>query len=79
MTEDDLGKDSIKEAILKLNKEEISKKLDIDMYTLNDILDAFAAPLRDIRDSYDGLKQEVISCILRISKLVMSLMVQLEM
>ena len=56
MTEDDLGKDSIKEAISKLNKEEISKKLDIDMYTLNDILDAFAAPLRDIRDSYDGLK-----------------------
>ena len=26
------------------------------MYTLNDILDAFVAPLRDIRDSYQGLK-----------------------
>ena len=30
--------------------------LSIDMFTLNDILDAFEKPLRDIRDSYPGLK-----------------------
>jgi uncharacterized protein len=26
------------------------------MYTLNDIIEAFKAPLRDIRDDYEGLK-----------------------
>ncbi|MBQ3253151.1 MAG: RNA-binding transcriptional accessory protein [Acholeplasmatales bacterium] len=51
-----LGTNEIKEEISKLDKTEISKKLSIDMYTLNDILDAFIAPLRDIRESYDGLK-----------------------
>lgn len=51
-----LGSDEIKEAIAKLDKTEISKALALDMYTLNDILDAFAAPLRDIRDDYQGLK-----------------------
>lgn len=51
-----LGSDEMKEAIAKLDKTEISKTLALDMYTLNDILDAFAAPLRDIRDDYQGLK-----------------------
>ncbi len=51
-----LGSDEIKGAIANLDKLEISKQLDIDMYTLNDILDAFIAPLRDIRDDYQGLK-----------------------
>lgn len=51
-----LGSDEMKEAIAKLDKTEISKALALDMYTLNDILDAFAAPLRDIRDDYQGLK-----------------------
>lgn len=51
-----LGSDEMKEAIAKLDKTEISKALALDMYTLNDILDAFAAPLRDIRDNYQGLK-----------------------
>ena len=51
-----LGTNELKEKIKDINKEEISKKLDIDMYTLNDILDSFAEPLRDIRDDYEGLK-----------------------
>ena len=34
-----LGTNELKEKIKDINKEEISKKLDIDMYTLNDILD----------------------------------------
>lgn len=51
-----LGKEEIKEKVKELDKLKISKELDIDMYTLNDILDAFISPLRDIRDSYDGLK-----------------------
>ena len=51
-----LGTDEIKSRISEIDKAKISKELDIDMYTLNDILDAFISPLRDIRDSYDGLK-----------------------
>ena len=51
-----LGTQEIKEKIEGIDKLKISKELDIDMYTLNDILDAFISPLRDIRDSYDGLK-----------------------
>ena len=51
-----LGSEIIKERIEKLDKTEISKLLSIDMYTLNDILDAFISPLRDIREDYDGLK-----------------------
>ena len=51
-----LGTNEIKDKIKDLDKLKISKELDIDMYTLNDILDAFISPLRDIRDSYDGLK-----------------------
>ena len=45
----------LSEKVANCNKLEIAKKVDIDMYTLNDILDAFAMPLRDIRDTYDGL------------------------
>ena len=51
-----LGTNEIKERINNLDKTELSKKINIDMYTLNDILDAFISPLRDIRDSYEGLK-----------------------
>lgn len=51
-----LGTEEIKESISKLDKLAISKEFDIDMYTLNDILDAFVAPLRDIREEYQGLK-----------------------
>ena len=50
-----LGTDLMREKVANCNKLEIAKKVDIDMYTLNDILDAFAMPLRDIRDTYDGL------------------------
>ena len=52
----DLGTEKIREEIKKLDKSQISKDLSIDMFTLNDILDAFEKPLRDIRDSYPGLK-----------------------
>ncbi|MGM9972088.1 MAG: Tex family protein [Anaeroplasmataceae bacterium] len=47
------------EAIDKVNsadKDKIHKELDIDMYTLNDILDAFVAPQRDPRDEYSQPK-----------------------
>ena len=55
LSADDLGSEEIKTKVAELDKMALSKELDIDMYTLNDILDAFIAPLRDIRDDYDGL------------------------
>lgn len=55
LTSSDLGTDKIREEIEKLDKTQISKDLDIDLYTLNDILDSFKAPLRDIREDYQGL------------------------
>ena len=55
LDESALGTDKIKEAVEKLNKQEIMAKLDIDSYTLDDILESFLKPLRDIRDDYKGL------------------------
>lgn len=51
-----LGTEEIKEKVLSLDKIQLSKDINIDMYTLNDILDAFVAPLRDVREDYQGLK-----------------------
>ena len=56
LNEDYLGTEEIKEKIEKLDKSDLVKKLDIDRYTLDDILASFIAPLRDIRDNYEGLK-----------------------
>lgn len=52
----DIGSEEMKEAVSLLDKEVLQKEFEIDKYTLNDILDAFVAPLRDIRDNYPGLK-----------------------
>jgi uncharacterized protein len=38
------------------NKSELKASLEIDTYLLDDILDALANPLRDIRDNYDTPK-----------------------
>ncbi len=51
----DIGTDKIREEVKKLDKTEILKAIDIDIYTLNDIIDSFSAPLRDIREDYQGL------------------------
>ena len=51
----DIGTDKIREEVKKLDKTEILKVIDIDIYTLNDIIDSFSAPLRDIREDYQGL------------------------
>lgn len=56
MNLNDLGTPEIKEKLISIDKEKVSKELNLDLYTLNDIIDCFIAPLRDIRDSYDGLK-----------------------
>lgn len=56
LTTADLGTEQMKEEVAKLDRLSLQKEIDIDAYTLNDILDAFVTPLRDIRDNYPGLK-----------------------
>ncbi|MDE5565599.1 MAG: helix-hairpin-helix domain-containing protein, partial [Anaeroplasmataceae bacterium] len=56
MTPNDLGTEEMKTAVEGLSKDDLIETLKIDKYTLDDILDAFVAPLRDIRDNYNGLK-----------------------
>ncbi|MFU8793491.1 MAG: Tex family protein [Acholeplasmataceae bacterium] len=46
------GKDMIKLLIDQINRDELAKKLNVGIYTLNDILDAFIQPLRDPRDQF---------------------------
>jgi uncharacterized protein len=52
-TKDDIGTEALVEAVKKVNRKELIKGLDVGEYTFNDILDAFIAPLRDPRDSFD--------------------------
>ncbi|RJX24596.1 MAG: RNA-binding transcriptional accessory protein [Acholeplasma sp.] len=46
------GKEIVKEAVSSLDRKKIQEELHVDKYTLDDILDAFIAPLRDPRDQY---------------------------
>lgn len=58
-----LGKESVKEVVENINKEELMNELKVDKYTLEDILDAFIAPMRDPRDEFSQpiLKSDVLS------------------
>lgn len=56
LSSESLGTDEMKEKVASLNRTELVEALNVDRYTLDDILDAFIAPLRDIRDSFPGLK-----------------------
>ena len=49
-----LGSEALKEALSQLDVQDLSKQLNMDEYTLADILDALKAPLRDYRERYDG-------------------------
>lgn len=52
ITSDMFGKDSVKEMISKIDRKKLQEELKVDKYTLDDILDAFIAPLRDPRDQF---------------------------
>ncbi len=49
----DLGTKEVNDVINKTNIEDILNHIDIDKYTLSDILDCFKKPKRDIRDSFN--------------------------
>lgn len=62
LTTNDLGSNELKEKILKINKNEVIEKLNIDQYTLDDIIDCLIKPNRSIRDQYQTplLKKDIL-------------------
>ena len=63
LTTADLGTDKLIKELDKLNIQDTSKLLDIDIYTLNDIIDSLKQPNRDFRDDYDMplLKSDILT------------------
>ncbi|MBP3398777.1 MAG: RNA-binding transcriptional accessory protein [Erysipelotrichaceae bacterium] len=57
-----LGSKELSEALSYMNIYEVSQKLQIDEYTLTDMIEALKAPLRDYRERYDGplLRSDVL-------------------
>ena len=51
-SEEDLGKKELSDRLNSLDVESLSKKLDIDIYTLKDIIESLEKPMRDLRDNY---------------------------
>ncbi len=49
----DLGTYKLQEKLSKINKDEVSRLLNIDKYTLDDIIDSLIKPNRDIRDELE--------------------------
>ncbi len=49
----DLGTKEVNDIVNKANLEDILNHIDIDKYTLSDILECFKKPKRDIRDSFN--------------------------
>ena len=63
MTTKDLGSKELIQALKNLDINDVSKQLDIDLYTLNDIIESLSKPNRDFRDDYDMplLKSDILS------------------
>ena len=61
-SKNDLGSSALKEAVMKANHKELQEHLNVDEYTLADILQAFVAPNRDPRDDLNAplLRQDVL-------------------
>ena len=63
MTTNDLGSKELTNALKSLDTTSVSKELDIDLYTLNDIIDSLERPNRDFRDDYEMplLKSDILT------------------
>ena len=57
------GGEEVKVLVDSINKQQLVKDLNSDIYTISDILDAFVAPLRDPRDEFSQplLKSDVLN------------------
>ena len=60
---DDLGTDKLINKLNTIDEKEVSKMLNIDLYTLNDIIDSLKRPNRDYRDDYQMplLKSDILT------------------
>lgn len=60
---DDLGNQKLVDELSKIDINNISKLLDIDLFTLNDIIDSLKQPNRDYRDDYEMplLKSDILT------------------
>ena len=58
-----MGSDKAMEAIQQSSLDDLSQRFACDTYTLQDIFDHIAQPLRDYRDQYDGplLRSDVLT------------------
>ena len=63
MTTKDLGTKELASKLDELDLNKVSKDLEIDMYTLNDIVDSLKQPNRDFRDDYEMplLKSDILT------------------
>lgn len=63
LTENDIGTEKIKESLKDMNLEEVSKELNTDIYTLEDITKSLISPLRDPRDDLTApiLKNDILT------------------
>lgn len=63
LSTDDLGNEKLINKLDNINEHEVSKMLDIDLYTLHDIIDSLKRPNRDYRDDYQMpiLKSDILT------------------
>lgn len=63
LSTDDLGTEKLINKLDNINEYEVSKMLDIDLYTLHDIIDSLKRPNRDYRDDYQMpiLKSDILT------------------
>lgn len=63
LSTDDLGTEKLINKLDNINEREVSKMLDIDLYTLHDIIDSLKRPNRDYRDDYQMpiLKSDILT------------------
>ena len=63
MTTNDLGSKELTQALKSLDTNIVAKELDIDLYTLNDIIDSLKRPNRDFRDDFETpiLKSDILT------------------
>ena len=63
LSTDDFGTEKLINKLDSINEHEVSKMLDIDLYTLHDIIDSLKRPNRDYRDDYQMpiLKSDILT------------------
>ena len=63
MSTDDLGSKELIKKLSEIDTTKVSKELDIDLYTLNDIIDSLSRPNRDFRENYEMpiLKSDILT------------------